>query len=208
MAKKVKTIIEAVTVVLNLPVSVSLFILFIKSVIKAMTGNTYFTALATKVTTMSTDLATLEAAEVALGTKPPTTTKEARDAALDVVMSEIRILRYDVQVVANANPTKAQQIILSAGLDFKKYSAHTKRGNSAENDTERGYVLLTGEGAGQHDWRYSEDEIQWHFTHSSRGASNRVGPFESGKEYSFQNRAVLTKGEFAEWSPSVKLRIK
>ena len=208
MAKRNKSIVEAVTVVLNLPKAVALLIIFVKSVIKAMTGNTYFTALASKVTTLSTDLAALEAAEVGLSVKPPTHTTEARDSALDTVLNEIRILRTDVQGVANANPAKAQQIILSAGMAFKKISGRTKRGNTAENDAELGYVLLTGEGAGPHDWRYSEDEVQWHFTHGSRSGSNRVGPFESGKEYSFQNRPILKKGEFAEWSHSVKLRIK
>ena len=200
--------IKSVIATLNLPTMVSVLIIFAKAVYKAMLNNPYFAGSAAKLVIFNTDTITLENAEVACKTKPPTGTTQTRDAAKQVVYADLRTLRNDVQAAADANPAKALAIIASAAMGTKQESSPRKQQNTAKDSVEEGCVDLIGIGPGQHDWRQSTDDTSWIFLPASRTAKTTVTNLEPNKVYFFQNRQMFPKDVKGEWSPSIKIRTK
>jgi len=208
MATKPKTVIKRVVVSLNFPKKIPDFIVYAKAIYKAMANNAYFTAFLAKITNLNNDIVQLDIAETACKTKPPTGSVDARNAALEVVKTDLRSLHSDVQNVADATPAKAEAIIISASMAVKKYNPHGKRQNSAKNGIEEGTVILIAEGTGPHEWRMSTDQTNWTSLPASITAKTTVNNLTSGMVYYFQNRQMLTKGEKTEWSAIVKIKAK
>jgi hypothetical protein len=208
MATKPKTIVKRIIVALNFPSSIADFLVYVKAIYKAMLNNAYFTSSAAKLTTLGTDITAFDTAEIACKTKPPTGTVDARNAAMELVMSDVRSLRADVQAAADANPAKAEAIITSSAMGIKKTTTHEKRKNSVKNSEEDGCVDVEAEGSGPHEFRMSTDDKTLTALPASRTAKTKVPNLTSGVLYYFQNRRMLTNGEKSEWSQSVKIRVK
>jgi len=208
MKNKSKTLVKRVTVALNFPGKIAEFILFAKAVFKAMTGNAYFTASAGKVTVLNVDITALDAAQTGCITTPPTVSVEARNVALEVVKNDLRALRNDVQTIADANPTKAEAIIISASMATKKAITHNKQKDSVKNSVEEGCVDLIAEGKGPHEWRMSVDNSTWTPLPSSMISKTTVSDLTPGSVYYFQNRQMLRNDVKTEWSQSIKIRVK
>ena len=64
--------IRLITVVLNFPTVIAVFIVYAKAIYVAMFENPYFTASTAKVTKLNNDIAALDAAETGCKTSPPT----------------------------------------------------------------------------------------------------------------------------------------
>jgi hypothetical protein len=197
-----------VLVALNFPSIIAAFIVFAKTIYKAMYNNSNFTGSATRVATLNTDIIALDTAETNCNSVPPSGTVATRNAALETVKADIRFLRNDVQTASDANPAKAETIIISAGMAVKKSTTHGKQQNTAKDGTEEGTVILTAEGPGPHEWRESTDEKTWALLPSGMTSKTTVAQLTSGTVYFFQNRQMLTNGEKSEWSQSVKIRVK
>jgi len=150
----------------------------------------------------------LDAAETGCRTTPPTVSVDARNVAMQLVMTDLRSLRNDVQTIADANPTKAEEIITSASMSIKKSTSHGKPQNTAKNGVEEGSVNLNAEGAGPHEWRMSLDEIMWTALPASITAKITVSSLTLGTVYYFQNRRMFAKNEKTEWSQSVKIMVR
>jgi len=208
MKTKPKTLAKRITVALNFPSKVIELILFAKAVFKAMSGNAYFTGSAAKVTVLNVDITALDAAQTGCSTTPPTVSVDARNVALELVKNDLRSLRSDVQIVADANPGKAEAIITSASMATKKTTVASKPKNTAQDGIEEGSVILGAEGSGPHEWRMSLDNSTWTLIASDRTAKATVNNLTSGTVYYFQNRRMLPNGEKTEWSQSVKIRVK
>lgn len=203
-----KTLVKQATVALNFPTAISLFIVFAKAICQAMLNNPIFKASAEKVAKLSTDINTLLDAETGCSTNPPTATIESRNVALELVKADLRALRIEVQVMADADPENAAAIITAAGMSLKKLNPHGKQQNGAQDGAEEGSVDLRGEGPGPHEWRMSEDGNNWRLIPASRTSKTNVSGLTSGLVYSFQNRQLLTNDQKSEWSQSVKIRVK
>ena len=63
---------KLITLVLNFPTVIAVFIVYAKAIYIAMFENLYFTASAAKVTKLNTDIIALDAAETGCKTSPPT----------------------------------------------------------------------------------------------------------------------------------------
>ena len=198
---------KLITVVLNFPTVIAVFIVYAKAIYMAMFENPHFTASAAKVTKLNTDIIALDAAETGCKTSPPTKTVEERNAALEKVKADLRSLRIDVQEVADADPANADAIIASAGMSSKDPAHHGRQQNTAKDGVEQGSVDLTGEGAGAHEWRISTEEINWTLLPASLIAKTTVPDLTPGTVYYFQNRRMLPNNEKTEWSQSVKIRV-
>lgn len=198
---------QEILVALNLPAPVSNLIIKGKSIEKAMTGNAYFTGSADRITALGTSIDELVKAETAFNTRPPSVSREVRDAAKAAVKSDLRKLRNDVQDVVDENPTAALEIIASASMDAKKQTHREKRQNGAVNGDEEGSVWLTAEGTGPHEWRMSMDEKEWTLLPPTRTSQTMVDDLTPGAVYYFQNRPILSGNLTAEWSQAIKLRI-
>ena len=208
MATIPKTIVRRIIAALNFPVKITDFVTYAKAIYKAMFNNPSFTASIAKLTALNTDITTLDAAETACKTRPPTGSVTSWNAALEVVKSDLRSLRGDMQGVADANPAKAEATINSAAMNVKKFNPRGKLQSTAKDDVEEGRVDLTGEGVGPHEWRISTDEVTWSLLPASSGAKTVAEHLTSGSIYFFQNRQILTKGRKSDWSHSVKIRVK
>jgi hypothetical protein len=193
---------------LNLPDPVSNLIIKGKSIEKAMTGNAYFTSSAARLTALGKSIDDLVKAETAFNTKPPSVSREVRDAAKMAVKGDLRKLRSDVQDAVDANPTIALEIIASASMDAKRKAHRDKRQNDAVNGEEEGSVWLTAEGAGPHEWRMSMDQKEWTMLPPTRTSQTIVEDLTPGAIYYFQNRPIRSGNLTAEWSQVIKLRIR
>jgi hypothetical protein len=200
--------IQEILVVLNLPGSVSNLIIKAKSIHTGMTGNTYFPNSTARLTELGKDIDNLLKSETGLNTKPPTVSRETRDTHKLAVKSDLRKLRNDVQDAVDANPAAALEIIASASMDYKKKTGRGKRQNDAVNGDEEGSVWLTAEGGGPHEWRLSMDEKVWTPLPATRTSQTMVEDLTSGAVYYFQNKPILWGRQAADWSQSIKLRIK
>jgi len=200
--------IKVVTVVLNFPTVIAIFIVYAKAIASAMFGNSYFTASAAKVERLKEDIAELDDAETGCKRNPPTYTIQQRNAALELVKADLRSLRNDVQEVANADPANAEAIIASSGMSIKGKSFHGKKQNTAKDGIESGSVELTAEGPGFHDWRMSTDGINWILLPSSSKSSTTAKDLTPGTIYYFQNRKVFPGNEKGEWSQSIAIMVR
>jgi len=208
MFMNAKTLVKQAIVALNFPTAISPFIMFAKAICQAMLNNPIFKASAEKVAKLNTDINTFLEVATGCATNPPTATIESRNVALEQVKADLRSLRIDVQILADADPENAAAIITAAGMSLKKLNPHGKQHNSAENGIEEGSVDLTGEGTGPHEWRISEDGTNWKLIPASRTSKTNVSGLTSGLIYLFQNRQLLANDQKSEWSQSVKIRVR
>ncbi len=197
-----------ILVALNFPTIIADFIVFAKTIYKAMFNNATFTASAAKVTALNADILLLDTAETNCNSIPPAGTVATRNTLLEKVKTDIRVLRNDVQSVADASPANAEAIIKSAGMGVKKSTPPGKRKNNAIDGADEGTVILTADTAGPHEWRMTTDEKTWMLLSSGRTAKTTVTGLSSGMVYYFQNRQMLPKNIKSEWSQSVKFRVK
>jgi len=200
--------IKLITVVLNFPTVIAVFIVYAKAIYMAMFSNPRFVALAPKVTVLNTDIDVLEAAQVGFKTMPQTVSIEDRNNALEKVKADLRSLRSDVQALADVDPANAMSIITSAGMSWKTQSTHGKQQNGATDGVQSGSVDLTAEGAGPHEWRWSTDGIVWHNIRATLGATKTVYGLTPGTVYHFQNSKILPNEEEGEWSQSVTIMVR
>lgn len=205
---KMNSLFKQVTVALNFPTVISKFIVFAKAILLAMTNNPNFKDSSAKVTKLGADVKVLDDAETACRTKPPTGTIEARNAALQAVKSDLKSLRNDVQEAADADPENALAIIASANMSVKNSATHSKQQNAAEVGVEDGTIVLTGEGAGAHEWRVSNDEIEWVYITPSFTSKTIATDLSSNTNYYCQNRKMLRNNKKGEWSQSIKIRTR
>jgi hypothetical protein len=202
------TLIKKVTVALNFPTVISVFIVYANAIVLAMQQNPIFATLVAKITQLSSNLKILENLEAACNTKPPTASVAARNGALLVVQNDLRTLRNDVQNLADADPVNAQAIIESSGMSVKKPATHNGHQNTAADGVDEGSVDLTAEGAGVHEWRMSTDDETWVLLPASFTSKTTVSDLTPGLVYYFQNRRIQPNHEKAEWSQSVKIRVR
>jgi hypothetical protein len=208
MSNNVKKIIRHIIIVLKFPRKVNDFIAYAKGIYKAMNGNTAFPDSADRIAALNTHTLALDAAETALHTKPPTGTVAFRDAASEVVKADLRALRSDVQTVADKNPSQADVLAKSAGMDIKHMNTQKKRGNTAENDEVTGTIVLTAEDAGPHEWQMSKDQVNSINLPATSKAKSKVFKLISGDTWYFRSRPILTQGEEGEWCQWIKIVVK
>ncbi|MBI4946541.1 MAG: hypothetical protein HY840_09085 [Bacteroidetes bacterium] len=211
MANKPKTITKHIIGVLKNPRAVSDKIVKAQFVQKSLTGNVNFPvpypANVVSLAQLGTDITALVAAETAAKSKAVGTV-DARNAALIIVLSDLRSILQMVQAAADKAPANAETIIIGAGYDVKRSNPHGKQQNTASDGNEEGTVLLTAEGTGPHEWRMSTDQAAWTALPSSRTAKTKVSGLTVGVKYFFQNRQLLTKGDKSDWSQSVAIRVR
>jgi hypothetical protein len=208
MGNTLKTIIRHILVVLLFPKKINDFITYAKGIFKAMNGNTNFPDSAAKVAVLKTDIDTLDSTESGLLTNPPTTTVEARNAAMEKVKADLRGLRNDVQVVTDATPAQAEVLAKSAGMNVKQVSVQQKRINDAKSGDVSGSVILTADGGGPHEWQMSKDQVTIINLPATSGAKTTVSNLTPGEIWYFRNRPILTQGVEGDWCGWIKVVVK
>jgi hypothetical protein len=121
-------VVKKITVVLLLnKKSVSQLITDTKSYVSGITANPgYFPTPNPAMATLNTEVASLEAAAVAAGTKAKGTIA-ARNAARKTLELSLKALAFYVEGIANNDPDHGAAIALAANMKVKTYTKHQKQ---------------------------------------------------------------------------------
>ena len=110
-----------------------------QEIVVKWTGNSDVTGSPVTATQLNTNLTALQVANTAVKSK--TGTVQERDAAALVVEQNIKSMLSYVQIVANANPTRATQIIVNAGFYVKETGGRGSQTFTAESK-EAGQITI------------------------------------------------------------------
>jgi hypothetical protein len=167
-----------------------------------MSASSYFTSLAAKLTALQTAIDDLDAAETGLRTKPPTSTSADRDGKLNVAKGQLRVLRDNVQEIADADIENAETIIIAAGLKVKKIGSITRPDFAVKLTGLSGQVELVAKGnpdsRGAHEWGMRKIGDEWTSLPVTVHASTIISDLIPGDEMEFRHRAVLPEGK-TDW---------
>jgi len=197
MSEPTKTIIRKITAVLDLPNRIADQLVLAKAIVKAMTGNAFFPTPVPDMTTVTSHISVTDLAETAAKSKAAGTV-QARDVAMQVVISDLRSLTAYVQGIANANPAKAEAIITSAGLKVKRAGQIDKQDFTVKNNSVSGTVDLIAKGIevahAAHDWGMCTDGINWTMLTPTLAAHTQVIGLTRGSIVYFRHREILKSG--------------
>jgi hypothetical protein len=118
---------------------------------------------------------------------------------LATVRSEAEQLKAYVQVIADANPSEAESLIHSTGIDL-----------AATPGPVPGTAHLVARSAGHrsaYEWAYSLDQKTWTAVPVTLQAKTDIRGLTSGRVYSFRVRPVLKTGE-SPWSQVVTMLVQ
>jgi hypothetical protein len=194
---------------LNIPVSVVEIVKFGQFVIASMTNNVHFPNPSPSLSTVTSDLNALEAAEVLVANR----TKGAaanRDLRLEAVIADLHALKFGVQVIADANPASAAAIIQSAGMAVKVVVPRQRQAASVKQGPVSGSVRLTAQVAGRnvcYEWQWSVDGKTWTNAPSTMVSRTTVSGLTVGTNYEFRYRTVTRAGE-GDYSQPISFLVK
>lgn len=131
-----------------------------------------------------------------------------RNAALAVVMEDLKAIMTMVQRKANANISLADGIITGAGYVVRAQKFKEKQTNDAKNTEIAGTVLLTSDTPGHTEWEMSKDMITLGTPIPSTSTSHtHVAGLTPGDVLYFRNKKIDTAKRKYGWSKWVKLQI-
>ena len=192
--------------VLKLPNSISALILVIRSIIKAMTGNIWFTTITPPLNTVTTDTDTLESSH-AIALNRAKGAASSRDDKKATVLKDAHALLAYVQGIADNNPANAEAIILSAGMNVRAKGGRKIIDFKALHGEVSGTVNIIAKAAennASYEWQQSTDGTNWTMLPVTRKVKTSVSNLIPGTTYYFRYRPVLRKGE-GEWSQIIKI---
>ncbi len=203
-------IIKRIIAALIMPAKIADKIIRAQSILAKLTNNTTFPigswpANVVSLAQFSTDVTALVNAETAV--KNRTGNAAARNAALAVVMADLRSIMTMVQLKADGNLANAETIIISAGYSVRKAKTRQKQQNDAQNTEIVGTVLLTADVAGHHEWQMSKDTVAIINLPATTTSHTHVQSLIPGDVWYFRNHKVNTQKATYNWSPWVKLMI-
>ena len=180
-----------------------------KLYVQKMTGNTNFPTPTPSLTTVSTQLATLEAAYTLSQTrvKGSVSKMKVELKALEILLKN---LASYVETIANADPDNAENIIQSAGMTVKKAAARPPKVFSATLTKVPGQVKLNSKAAGKtacYIYQMTTDPntvTSWQTILTSNNVKDLVNGLASNTRYYFRV-AVSIKGIQAAWSTTVNV---
>ncbi len=124
-----------------------------------------------------------------------------RDAALAVLMEDLREIRTMVQIIAHQAPDSTEAVIQSAGFGVKKSGHRPKQINAAYNTQIPGTVKLTAEGTRAHEWEMSKDRVNITSLPATQTAYTYVKNLTPGDVIYFRTRKLCTNKTQYNWSP-------
>jgi hypothetical protein len=129
---------------------------------------------------------------------------QTRDAKLAVVIADLKLLVAYVETVANADPSNAAAIAISAGMVIRKPPVTSKSDLNFRKTAASGSVVVMARvGSRQkeaHEWEYSVDGGKtWLTLPTTTQAKTTITGLTTGSSVQVRHRAVSTTGITA-WS--------
>ena len=193
---------------LKLPRSAGGVIVYAQCVSSVMKDNPFFSSPNPPLATLDLAIADASIAEAAVLTRTKGF-KEARDAKLDALRADLESERAYVQEVANANPTEAEAIIQSAGMNVRGFTMRATGELLVSQGRVSGTVRLAAKSAGdraRYDWQYGRDETTWMNAPPTIQSRTDVAGLLPGTVYFFRVRPTTITGP-GDWSQVVSLLV-
>jgi hypothetical protein len=188
------------------PQNVAQYLTACRLIVTMMTDNPSFPAPTPPLSEVSADLDDLAAKEE-LARRRGKGMVQQRDVALRRAHGNVTLLKAYVQTTANANPDRAEAIVLSAGMSVGKPRTRTKLPVQAKHGDAPGRVVLDARALPkpvQYRWQMSTDQTTWTDVSESFRAKTTVEGLLHATVYSFRLRTVTRNGP-SEWSPPVSI---
>lgn len=203
-------IIHRLVVALLLPASVPALIKFAQAVLTALTNNASFPNPNPPLSTLSSLVAKLDAAETAAKTRAQGTV-QARNFAKEALVLALHDIRAYVQSVSNGNPEQAEAMIASAAPRSKKLSTRIKAALAVTPGAVSGAVKLEAKAAARraaYEWQWSGDGGKtWTALPPTLQSRTTVEGLPVGATCSFRCRALTRTGE-GDWGQVVTYVVK
>jgi hypothetical protein len=200
MAKKKRN-----PVATHMPQPVAKFILRCRHIVLAMTGSSWFPSPPVALTTVTTDIDALEAAE-ARARRGGDGTVADRDEKRQIVDDHVAGLKAYVQSVVHQNPDQAALITQSAGLYTRRVTRRHKAPLDVVKGVLEGEALIQAKAVGKsaaYEWQHSLDGGKsWLSLPTTTVADTRVSGLVLGTLYLFRFRTIRGR-KAGEWSQSV-----
>jgi hypothetical protein len=196
--------LHTIIVVLGLPRAVAALIIRVNAILEAMLANaTTFPSPPIAIATVTTHVAALSSAESAMTTRT-TGTRQTRDDALKLVISDAKQLHGYVQLLANASPEKAATIATQAAMTLRHNGSHPAHDLTIKQGS-TGTLRVSArsvKGAHAHEWQYSCDGGKtWTVAPATSRASTIITGIQPGTVVQVKHRTVM-KGAPGDWSTS------
>jgi hypothetical protein len=183
------------------------FIVYARSIVKAMTDNSWFPSPHPPLATVAAAIDALDEAQTATLTRMAGTV-EVRDEKRRVLKRLLDQLCAYVQATADAHPEHAASIIESAGMYVKKKRVYAAVPFRVKPGDVSGEMVLVAPVAGNrsaYDWAYSIDGMKtWIVLPTTVRASTTVRGLVPGSTVYFRYRTV-TKDGTSDWSEPVSI---
>jgi hypothetical protein len=195
---------------LKMPKQGSMLIGVARAIAQAMNGNKAFPTPDPSVATLQTAISDLDVAEnqAKTGLKSAFAARNQKRKALYLLLEQEK---HYVQKIADADPDRAHEIIVSAGMSAMKVPIRTKRVFTARQTPVSGTVeLFTARVATRaaYEWQYSADGGKtWQSVAQTLKAKTLVSGLQPAVVYAFRFRSV-TKSGLSDWSDAVTLVVK
>jgi hypothetical protein len=175
-----------------------------RTIVQNMMGNVYFSSPMPALETVTGLINNLETAHLAAanGGTEDTAIMRVREQALDLAL---KTLAAYVESVANANPTEAEAIVLSAGMDVKRKSTAVRNGFEARSTGELGVVMVRTPFMSRtttYEFQVTttpEDEASWKTVQAGTRSKLILKGLTSATRYFFRVRLVNSEG-IQPWS--------
>ena len=180
------------------------------ALIAGLTGNAHVPNPSPPIATLSSLLATYEAAETATAARTKGTVG-ARNAARSALVSALKAEVATIQVAADADPDNAEAIITSTSLRVRKTPDRTKAPFAVKQGAASGSAALAVKAAGpraSYDWQTSVDGGKtWTDLPSTTSAKTTVAGLPVATTVQFRFRSLTPKGQ-GDWSQPIGLLVK
>jgi hypothetical protein len=199
-----KTITPHVIIVLKLPKPVPAFIIAATNIVDAMTANSKtFPSPSPALALVSPHIADLTAKEGVAKTRASGAVAD-RDAALTIVVGDLKSLRAYVETVANADPANAASIAKDASMSVRTQATRTKS-DLAVKSVASGEVQVVAKaiaGGKAHEWEYSLDGKTWTDVPTTLQGKTTIKGLQVGVTTYFRHR-VVTKAGVQDWGQPI-----
>ena len=199
--------IQRSIVALALPRRVAALIAVAKAIVQGLTGNPSFPQPDPSLPVLSTAIADLEAAELAVQTraKGAVATRDQKRAALIVLLRREKLY---VQKIADSDYEKAPALIQSAGMGVAKSKVHGKRVFAVKQGRLSGTVSVATAFAGPrsaYEWEFSSDGGKtWQAGPPTTRTKTTLLGLQPGTTYAFRSRSVTKVGP-SDWTQPLTL---
>jgi hypothetical protein len=178
------------------------------AIIVAMTNNVWFGSPSPTLILLGDLLKALDDANVLA--KAPGAAATRRTAMKAVVNALQQEAGY-VQGIADANPAKAEEIILSAGMRVKRVTVRQRNTDQVNQGGLSGLVLLMAAVAGPtacYLWQWSTDQKNWTNLPQVFTSRTSVSGLTPATTYYFRYKTVKPKHGETDWSQVISLLVK